>query len=559
MKLQGLSRALALVGFAATSAAAFCQGINVEVNGERVYFPNARPQMIGGRVLVPLRGVMEQIGAYVQWDPSTRMVTANRGGTNIAMQIGQRSARVNGSIIPLDVPAMIIQGSTMVPLRFMSEALGADVNWQAHTNTVRINTQIVEPVPPYNPPPTTGGGTISSFRMNVPGGYLRTGEMVHMELYGTPGADVSFSIPGVLGTRRMREERPGFYVMDWAVPREADGFRANSVVAKLIYNGIERTIRATDDPGLPPSDDRIAPRVLSFEPENGERVTRLRPVIRARIDDENGSGIASWRMYVDGRDVSDEATFTNGIVRYDPLNRLSTGTHTVRLEVQDRAGNRTNSTWSFTIDRDGGDFGDRSFTFDAPTVLQAGDTVRFTLRAEPNSNVTYSIGNVVVNRSMVETSSGVYTASYTVRRGDVFRNQPVTARVRLSDGQVYNVTADRFLDSSVGSGSGLPTRPVLLSPTSSRVGNDIIVRASASRADRYHVRIDYATTVLGGLRLTGNIHDRTYDANSRGELETESIDLQTPTGGSNTEYTITVTAIGFDGTRSDPATMTVRR
>ena len=561
MNKQTISRALALVGIAASAVAAYGQGVNVEVNGERVYFPNGRAQMVGGRVLVPLRGVMEQIGAYVNWDPGTRMVTARRGTTDIEMRIGERFARVNGSTVNLDVPAMIIQGSTMVPLRFMSEALGADVNWQAHTNTVRINTQIVEPLPPINPPPTTGGGYISSFRMNVPGGYLRTGDMVHMELFGTPGADVSFSIPGVIGTKRMREERPGFYVMDWTIPSEANGSPMSSIVGKLIYNGIERTIRPTDGPGdFPPSTDITAPRILSMDPESGARVSTARPIIRARIDDGTGSGIATWRMYVDGRDVSDEATFVNGIVRYEPLNRLSTGSHDVRLEVEDRAGNRANSTWNFTVLRAGtGDPGDSSFTFDAPSVLSAGDVIRFTLRAEPNSTVTYSIGNTVLNRSMIETSRGVYTASYTVRRGDDFRNQPGTARVRLDDGQVYTVQSERLLDSRIGGGSGAPDRPVLLSPTSTRVGNTVIVKARSAGADRFHVKIDYASTVLGGLRITGNVHDRTYDATFRGELETESIDLGTPVGGTNTEYTITVTAISPDGTRSEPATMTVRR
>ena len=50
----------------------------MEVNGERVYFPNGRAQMVGGRVLVPLRGVMEQMGAYVTWDADSRLVTARR-------------------------------------------------------------------------------------------------------------------------------------------------------------------------------------------------------------------------------------------------------------------------------------------------------------------------------------------------------------------------------------------------------------------------------------------------------------------------------------------------
>jgi hypothetical protein len=297
-----------------------------------------------------------------------------------------------------------------------------------------------------------------------------------------------------------------------------------------------------------------------MDPESGARIARARPVIRARIDDGTGSGVSTWRLFVDGEDVSDEAMFSNGIVRYEPLNRLSTGSHNVRLEVEDRAGNRANSTWSFTVLRGGANEpGDNSFTFDAPSIISAGDVVRFTLRAEPNSTVTYSIGNTVVNRSMIETSPGVYTASYTVRRGDDFRSQPVTARIRLDDGQVYTVQSERLLDSRIGGTIGSPDRPVLLSPTSSRVGNNVIVKARAAGAERFHVKIDYAATVLGGLRLTGNVHDRTYDATFRGELETESIELGNPVGGSNTEYTITVTAISPNGTRSEPSTMTVRR
>jgi len=136
----------------ALTSSAFAQ-IRVEVDGNLVHFNDTQPRMVDGRVLVPLRGVLEQMGANVFWDPSRRLVTARQGQKDISMYIGQRSAMVDGRTVTLDVPAMIIGGSTMVPLRFMSESLGADVMWLSSSQTVRIDTALDarEPGPP--PPP----------------------------------------------------------------------------------------------------------------------------------------------------------------------------------------------------------------------------------------------------------------------------------------------------------------------------------------------------------------------------------------------------------------------
>jgi hypothetical protein len=444
-----LTRIVALLGMGASFSAAYGQGITVEVNGERVYFPNTRPQMVGGRVLVPLRGVMEQIGAYVNWDPASRMVTAQRSGTNVELRIGDRLARVDGRAISLDVPAMIIRGSTMVPLRFMSEALGADVSWMAHTQTVRITTDfdVRDPQPPYpptNPPAPTA--VINTFRVGAPGGILRSGDMIRLELIGTPGAEVSYSLPGIFGTRRMREERPGVYVAEFTVPSAANGMRESEIIARLYVNGQERTMRGSDIPGdLPPPDSR-APRISSMEPANGERVYRARPTIQARVDDQYGSGITDWRLFVDGEDVTDEAVMTSGVVRYVPRRALFAGTHTARLEVEDRAGNRSAASWQFIVNRSNipDRFENTTFTHNASTRVRPGDVVTLTLRTEPDADVTYSVGSAVVNRQMTEVRPGVYTATYTVRRSDDFWDMPITARVRTRDGQVFTVDATRL-------------------------------------------------------------------------------------------------------------------
>src|SRR5438045_1308168 len=108
-------------------AACLCAGvagaddINVRVNGDPVRFEGAQPRQMDGRVLVPLRGVLEKMGANVDWLPSSQTVVATKGSMELNLPIGSRTATVNGREVRLDVPAMTIAGSTMVPLRFVSE------------------------------------------------------------------------------------------------------------------------------------------------------------------------------------------------------------------------------------------------------------------------------------------------------------------------------------------------------------------------------------------------------------------------------------------------------
>jgi hypothetical protein len=114
--------------------------ISVTVDGTPVAFNDAAPRMVNGRVLVPLRGVFEQMGAYVHWTDATQTVDATKGNTSVSLRIGDPVATVNGSPVRMDVPATLVGGSTMVPLRFVSEALGANVDWNDQANAVMITT-----------------------------------------------------------------------------------------------------------------------------------------------------------------------------------------------------------------------------------------------------------------------------------------------------------------------------------------------------------------------------------------------------------------------------------
>lgn len=100
------------------------------------------PVIIEGRTLVPLRVIFEALGATVNWNNDTRSVIATRGDISIYLAIGSNTLYKNGQPVYLDVTAQIINDRTMVPVRAVSESLGANVVWDNDTRTVYVDTNI---------------------------------------------------------------------------------------------------------------------------------------------------------------------------------------------------------------------------------------------------------------------------------------------------------------------------------------------------------------------------------------------------------------------------------
>jgi len=138
--------ALLVLGIPPTARAA--SDIRLLIDGTHI-IADVPPRIVEGRTLVPIRVVSEALGAKVDWDGATRIVTVERGGTSLSLRIGEPTALVNGKSVPLDVPPSIIDSRTMVPIRFVATALGAEVSWDDKTRTVRVDSPV--------PPPTTAG------------------------------------------------------------------------------------------------------------------------------------------------------------------------------------------------------------------------------------------------------------------------------------------------------------------------------------------------------------------------------------------------------------------
>jgi len=260
------------------------ESIAVEVNGERVQFPYAQPTQVAGRVMVPLRGVLERLGASrIDWRAVQQEVFVSGVGGDIILRIGDRTASVQGRRVMLDVPPLIIRQTTMVPLRFVSENLGARVDWLPSTQTVYI---------------ATPNDRVAGSRENLP--------------------------PRVSDTTN--RERP--------VPRT----RSHSNQDRTAQQGQDRTGR----------EERVqSAYLLDLYPRNAAMVNEPRPEIFAQFRRNASIDFNTVRLIVNGRDVTQDSQITAEGVRFQPPEDVRRGRNDIELTFQDTRGVKTSQEWHF--------------------------------------------------------------------------------------------------------------------------------------------------------------------------------------------------------------------
>jgi hypothetical protein len=161
-RLSTITRTAVIAGTLslAVSTAVSAADVSVSVNGNPVTV-SPPPISRAGRVFVPLRGIFERLGASVVYSNGTINATGNN--RTISLRIGSNQAQVDGASQTLDVAPFIIGASTYVPLRFVSQALGANVNYDGANHIVAISTNgQVAAAPPVTitPQPAAAGSPV---------------------------------------------------------------------------------------------------------------------------------------------------------------------------------------------------------------------------------------------------------------------------------------------------------------------------------------------------------------------------------------------------------------
>jgi hypothetical protein len=141
-KLLCLAIALALI-FAAVPGGAFAADakvVKVYLNSELMEF-DVPPKILNGRTLVPLRFIAEKLGAEVTWDDESRTAKLVKDGDTILVAVGDNTMYVNDRAITLDVPPTIVNNRTLVPLRAIAESFQIDVDWIEREYAVIITSE----------------------------------------------------------------------------------------------------------------------------------------------------------------------------------------------------------------------------------------------------------------------------------------------------------------------------------------------------------------------------------------------------------------------------------
>ena len=551
MKLGKLNFGVAFI-LAATCVSAQPGEIQVQVNGQPVVFSGTQPVMIGSRVLVPLRGVFEQMGAYVQWNPWTHTVTATQGSLDVELQPGSSYATVNGERVALDTPAQIVGGSTMVPLRFMAEGLNADVQWSAGTDTVAITTANSAAFDNSQANSESGSGAlvIRDF-LHSGTGWYGAGKTIHFIMHGTPGGSAVVYVPGVTGDIPMQETSAGTYEANWTPDANGQAVSVSNAVAlaRLTVGSHSQVIQARTDLSV----DTEPPMISDRYPAPDITVAALRPDIRiSYVDAGSGVDLNGFRLIFNGVDVTKQTTVGKSYAEYIPDTDLPPGKYEVKAHVPDLAGNVSESDWTFSVI---GTHTASSFSHSMGGTIQVGDTATFDLQAQPGSRVYVSVGSAS-DIPLAETSPGFFHGSYVIQPTDMFDNDAVTAHIVAPNGEAYEVVAPQRTSVLHGVVAG----PVFVTPLASvPIISPLVVSGTARPNARVHIHVEYETSPLGALRVHGDLIDTTVQADDQGHFQSRPISLDSFVKGTNTVYNITAFSYYPDGSQTSVTTLTIRQ
>ncbi len=144
---MSLALSLTLIACATTASA---KEITVEIDGKSIEF-DVKPEIIDGRTMVPLRKIFEELGATVKWNDETKTVSARKSSKTVTLSIDSDELQIDKGktddkgnpvteTVTLEVPAQIIEGRTLVPVRAISESFGLDVDWDDDNQKVVITS-----------------------------------------------------------------------------------------------------------------------------------------------------------------------------------------------------------------------------------------------------------------------------------------------------------------------------------------------------------------------------------------------------------------------------------
>lgn len=381
-------------------------------------------------------------------------------------------------------------------------------------------------------------------------GVLRSGSQVDLVVRGTPGATVTVDAGTLAKDVALREDpqQPGRYAGTLTVAR---GVTAKDVplIAQLRMGN--RTAPLVQAGGLVQVDSE-PPVIADAAPADKTETANQQPDIYLEVSDGGGSGVDpnSLRMVVGDRDVTDQVKVTRRFLIYTPRQPFAPGRIPVSVSVKDMAGNTTTASWEFTIKPASSVL--QSITHDADRPLRAGDVVTVTVRGQTKSRGTFSIGDVARNVPLTESTPGVYTGKYTVRRGDQIAKAPVTVEFVSPEGTRIRQEAG----APVNLVGGMLQAPKITDPVDMfNLEDTLVVEGTGTPGSKVVVEVNYTGRAFGALSLKGTLGSQEVEVDRNGRWVTDPFQVRLPLGVRRPQISINARAVDAAGMESEPTTV----
>ncbi len=317
----------------------WAEEIQVEVNGKRVQFLHP-PTTVDGRLLVPLKEMFEAMEARVDYHQPSESFRASFGSQVVQVLVGRRTAIVNGQPVYLEVPAELREDTVFIPLRFVTESLGAVMQWDQETRTAHLTPGATTNV--QTAPTLISGPKIERVEHN--GTLLmKPGDILEVVIFGDAGCRAEVSLGRAAPPLVAPEVAPGRYQLSYTLP---PALRLNQVQvqARLIQGERSAQKLAAGAITVKPPASGKATWVVTPAPDS--ILMHNKPQFTATFPQQIHSN--SLRFELDGQDRTAEAQVTSSFL-WRPAQDLSNGLHRATIKALNTKGDTLKYTWSFFV------------------------------------------------------------------------------------------------------------------------------------------------------------------------------------------------------------------
>jgi hypothetical protein len=398
--------ALFVVAAAPNSHAPAARPIAIVINGAALPL-DPPPRFEHDLLFVPVRRTIEALG--LPYERSGRRITTQIGSKSVTLTMGSAIAQIDRNRITLDSPPLDINGVLYVPLRFFTDVLGAQAQFDRHSNTVVIVAQLM--------------GTSSSGLTAAGHGSERYGTVAAVDVLSDPPT-ITLSSNGIVKTI--------------AVAPNAT-IDVQDVNVNITSPGELTDVRPGDFARLELRRDGRVKRVVD---EYGSRNGHIVAIASNEFVLDNGQVIAPGR--------TTEISLNGKAASFDQLR--PNDQVTVRYNVETNEIREILASRTVAAQSAGANVQIARIDTDATHPLRAGETIHITLQGTPGGSATFDIGSTVVDQAMTQRSPGSYSGDYTIPRGANFDDVALIGRLTLGSGTAQAAAPQTISASSLGPG-----------------------------------------------------------------------------------------------------------